>query len=42
MTTAPAASLRLVHGRIAEHRNVVDQLGLLAQLGALPAATAAA
>jgi predicted ester cyclase len=33
--------VRLVDGRIAEHWNVVDRLGLLAQLGALPAAAAA-
>jgi predicted ester cyclase len=30
--------VRVVDGRIAEHWNVVDRLGLLAQLGALPAA----
>ena len=29
--------VRLADGRIVEHRNVVDRLGLLQQLGALPA-----
>jgi len=34
--------VRIVDGRIAEHWNVVDQLGLMRQLGALPEAAAAA
>jgi hypothetical protein len=28
--------VRVVNGKIAEHWNVVDQLGLLQQLGAIP------
>jgi ketosteroid isomerase-like protein len=34
--------VRVRDGRIAEHGNVVDRLGLLEQLGALPAAAGAA
>ena len=34
--------VRVSDGRIVEHWNCVDRLGLLAQLGALPQATAAA
>jgi predicted ester cyclase len=34
--------VRLEDGRIVEHWNIVDRLGLLQQLGALPAPAAAA
>jgi predicted SnoaL-like aldol condensation-catalyzing enzyme len=33
--------VRLVDGRIVEHWNIVDRLGLLQQLGALPDPAAA-